>query len=134
MNTEDNRRCAGCSRVVSNDNLGGYGGKSALSGMLWCDACTSVAVDFELLSSAERQAQMDAWQAEVKKRDEAALAAKIAEFDHCDWLLARSLLAFRQFRAAPHYAERQHKLLQLMRECFRDVDFIVRDWYWGCKS
>jgi hypothetical protein len=44
------------------------------------------------------------------------------------------LIAFRQFRAAPHYVERQHKLLLLVRECFRDVDFIVRDWYWGCKS
>jgi hypothetical protein len=119
---------------VSNHNLGGNGGKSALSGKLWCDTCTSVKVDFHLLSAAERKAAIAAWQAEAKKTTEAAIATKLAEFDRCDSLLVQSLLAFRQFRAAPHYPERQHKLLLLIRECFRDVDFIVRDWYRGCNS
>ena len=33
------RRCVACGCFVGNSNLGGYGGKSALSGRLWCLRC-----------------------------------------------------------------------------------------------
>jgi hypothetical protein len=33
------RRCVACGRVVTNQNLGGYDGRSALSGDLWCLSC-----------------------------------------------------------------------------------------------
>jgi hypothetical protein len=33
------RRCVSCGRFVGNSNLGGYDGKSALSGRLWCLRC-----------------------------------------------------------------------------------------------
>ena len=33
------RRCVACGAHVTNSNLGGYSGRSALSGNLWCLAC-----------------------------------------------------------------------------------------------
>lgn len=33
------RQCVACGRFVGNSNLGGYDGKSALSGRLWCLRC-----------------------------------------------------------------------------------------------
>jgi hypothetical protein len=33
------RRCVVCGRTVTNQNLGGYNGRSALSGDLWCLSC-----------------------------------------------------------------------------------------------
>jgi hypothetical protein len=33
------RRCVVCGAHVTNDNLGGYSGRSALGGDLWCLSC-----------------------------------------------------------------------------------------------
>jgi hypothetical protein len=33
------RRCVACSTEITNENLGGYDGRSALSGDLWCLDC-----------------------------------------------------------------------------------------------
>jgi hypothetical protein len=33
------RQCVGCGCWVSNQNLGGYNGRSALIGALWCCEC-----------------------------------------------------------------------------------------------
>ena len=33
------RRCVVCGSRVTNRNLGGYNGRSALSGTLWCSRC-----------------------------------------------------------------------------------------------
>jgi hypothetical protein len=33
------RRCVACNVEVTNESLGGYDGRSALSGDLWCLAC-----------------------------------------------------------------------------------------------
>jgi hypothetical protein len=37
------RRCVACGTRVTNRNLGGYSGRSALSGSLWCDRCADCA-------------------------------------------------------------------------------------------
>jgi hypothetical protein len=34
------RRCVACDAKVTNQNLGGYSGKSALTGELWCERCS----------------------------------------------------------------------------------------------
>lgn len=36
---DDSRHCCGCNTVVTNDNLGGHSGHSALTGDLWCLGC-----------------------------------------------------------------------------------------------
>ena len=36
------RRCVACDVRVTNSNLGGADGKSALTGLLWCRLCTDL--------------------------------------------------------------------------------------------
>ena len=36
------RRCVACDKPVTNRNLGGYDGRSALSGPLWCINCADL--------------------------------------------------------------------------------------------
>jgi hypothetical protein len=35
-------RCVACDTPVTNRNLGGYNGRSALSGILWCMGCADL--------------------------------------------------------------------------------------------
>ena len=37
------RKCVGCDVRVTNRNLGGFDGQSALSGCLWCERCADFA-------------------------------------------------------------------------------------------
>lgn len=39
LSGSDPRRCCVCGSSVQNDDLGGYSGRSALSGILWCERC-----------------------------------------------------------------------------------------------
>jgi hypothetical protein len=38
----DPRHCCVCGAAISNGNLGGYSGRSALSGVVWCVRCLDV--------------------------------------------------------------------------------------------
>lgn len=100
MNTKDNRLCQGCLQEVTNENLGGHAGKSAMSGVLFCDACAQPAPS-------------------------TAVGDIFEEFAGLDQLLIGSSSAVRGLRVEPHVVARQARLVLLAREYARDCTVLA---------
>ena len=119
----NNRRCLRCAQTVTNVNLGGYSGKGALSGSLWCIECADKA-DASKLRQRRRE-QFKAAQLKVAQAARAEVEAILAEFSHLDALLLNSRAALARLRCDPAVASVQRGLVLLSREYARDVTVMI---------
>jgi hypothetical protein len=103
----DDRRCPGCLQKVTNQNLGGHSGKSALSGILFCETCVQ----------SDLPAIQTAMAPEVRNI--------LNEFARLDRLLRYSSAAVRRLRLEPHIVARQARLVLLAREYVRDCTVLA---------
>ena len=119
----DYRRCERCACVVTNENLGSFGGKGSLSGPLRCTKCADGADEEELRDY--RRKQFEVAQERVRQATRAEVEAILAEFDHLQSLLALEGIALKCLRRNPAGPEAQRALLLLSREFVRDVTVLL---------
>ena len=102
----NNRHCLRCAQTVTNVNLGGYSGKGALSGSLWCIECADKA---------------DASKLRQRRREQ----FKAAQLKVAQALLLNSRAALARLRCDPAMASVQRELVLLSREYARDVTVMI---------
>jgi hypothetical protein len=115
-----NRLCLGCRQNVTNANLGGWDGKGALSGSLWCIECVNKPDARQRRREEFKRAQLKAAQSARAEVD-----AILAEFSHLDGLLAKSHAVLTKLRCDPTVPYVQRELVLLSREYVRDVAVMI---------
>lgn len=106
MNSNDERRCPGCLRKITNENLGGHSGKSALSGTLFCEMC------------AQRELP-------ITKTAIMEVSDILEEFAGLNRLLFCSSATVRKLRVEPHLVTHQSRLVLLARQYVRDCTVLA---------
>jgi hypothetical protein len=104
----DDRRCHRCGVLVTNANLGGYSGRSALSGILYCERCAQPDPDTSQPLLPETISILD-------------------DISSLERLLQRSWASVQSLRLEPHIVARQASLVLLAREYARDCAVLA---YW----
>jgi hypothetical protein len=125
---------------IANENEGGFDGRGALSGILWCSKCADgpirtpkniaqIKADLRRLREEherrKRHAFIKAAQLKVEEAARADVEAILAEFGHLDGLLRKSWAALTKLRRDPAVVGVQRELVLLSREYTRDVTVMI---------